>query len=169
MHSTHSPGKCLLAKALFLGMSLAASLSPAQAQTAAPSPRLAQAKAAIALGHARWMQAWKTHDASLMAHLFLLDGAEMGRGGQVTRGRGAIEGHFAGLFAAVGPAVARLSPGDVWLVDATAYETGKYSYAFPARLPGGPPDVQAGRYVTLWQHQKDGEWLIKTNLTFPSE
>ncbi len=80
-----------------------------------------------------------------------------------------IEAHFGRLFAAVGPCVARLSPGDVWLVDETAYETGKYTYAFPAKLPGGPPDVQAGRYVTLWQRQRDAAWLIKSDLAFPSE
>ncbi len=123
------------------------------------------ARQAIAQGEIRWSAAWQTHDAQSIAALFAADGLEMGRGGVVTQGRPAVTRRFARLFGAIGPVQASRQTADIWLVGRTAYESGRYAYTFPALRPGQKPNVMAGNYVAVWQQQKNGTWLIHSEVS----
>jgi ketosteroid isomerase-like protein len=48
----------------------------------------------------------------------------------------------------------------------TAYETGKYKYAYTEK---GKPGVDEGRYVTVWKKQKDGAWKLAMDMAVPPD
>ena len=54
-----------------------------------------------------------------------------------------------------------ISTQDLVVVDDLAYEMG--SFSFTLKAPDKPATVQTGRYLTIWQRQPDGKWLIKTD------
>ncbi len=132
---------------------------------APPTAQALAARQAVAEGGGRWTLAWRTHDAALIAALFAADGAEMGRGGIVTRGRRAIGERFARLFGAIEPVQATRQTVDLWQMGSAVYESGRYSYVFAAGQRGQKPNVSAGNYVTVWQRQKNGQWLIHSDVT----
>jgi len=150
--------------------SVCARATAAGSVTEPPTPPglpLAQAQAArqaVAQGEGRWVVGWQAHDAALIAALFAADGLELGRGGSVTRGRRAIAARFARLFGAIGPVQANRQTVDLWLMGGTAYEAGRYTYTFPPLRPGFKPGESAGNYVTVWQKQKNGQWLIHSDV-----
>lgn len=88
----------------------------------------------------------------------------MGRGGVVTRGRRAVAARFARLFGAVGPVQASRQTVDIWEQGGTATEAGRYALTFAPARPGSKATVSAGTYVTVWQKQPNGQWLIHSDV-----
>ncbi len=131
----------------------------------APAVQMQAARLAVAQGGGRWILGWQTHDAALVAALFAGDGMELGRGGVVTRGRRAIGARFGRLFGAIGPVQASRQTVDLWLMGSTVTESGRYTYVFSPGRPGQKPNVSAGTYVTVWQKQKNGQWLIHSDVS----
>ncbi len=125
------------------------------------------ARAGIAAGNARWIDAFKRGDAGAVAALFAQDAVQFRRAGGVVRGRAAIQSDFTALFRDNGSADATITTANIWLVDDQAYETGKFTFTFhPA---GKPPVTNAGRYVTVWERQADGSWRIVVDFGVPSD
>ena len=139
---------------------------PVCREAAAPADTVV-ARAAIDAGNARWIAAFRRGDAAAVAALFAPDAVEFRRSGGVVRGRAAIQIDFVALFHDNGWADATITTANVWLVDERAYETGKFSFTFhPA---GKPPVTNTGRYVTVWNRQQDGSWLIVVDFGVPSD
>ncbi len=146
----------------------AAAAAPVPGILTPPLPLPAQeltVRQAVAQGGGRWTLAWRTHDAALMAALFAADGVELGRGGTVTRGRKAVGERFARLFGTIGPVEATRQTADLWQIGGTVTEAGRYAYVFPPLQRGQKPGVSAGSYVTVWQKQANGQWLIHSDVT----
>lgn len=143
----------------------AAPIVSAAAAAAAASAQELAARQAVAQGGGRWTLAWQGHDAALIAALFAADGVEMGRGGVITRGRKAVGERFTRLFGAIGPVRASRQTVDLWQMGGTVTEAGRYAYVFAPFAAGRKPSVSAGNYVTVWQKQTDGQWLIHSDVT----
>lgn len=155
--------------ALLLGLlaptARAAPLAAVVPSGVAPAVQRQEARLAVGQGGGRWILGWQTHDAALVAALFADDGVELGRGGVITRGRRAIGERFGRLFGAIGPVQATRQTVDLWLMGSTATESGRYTYVFSQGRPGQKPNVSTGTYVTVWQKQKNGQWLIHSDVS----
>jgi uncharacterized protein (TIGR02246 family) len=125
----------------------------------------ADARKAIDKGNAQWVDAWGKADASLIAELFAPDGILLGRNGKSFKGPNQILERMKTVMEAAGKGVkATVTTVDLWLIDDTAYETGKYSYISQEK---GQPVTDEGRYVTIWRRQSDGSWKIIMDMGVP--
>lgn len=116
---------------------------------------------AIDAGNAAYISTWQHGYAHSFAMLYTEDAATVNSDGTITRGRANIE---AAKIADMRQEVllrGTIATEDLVVEDDTAYEMGSYSFTFKA--PDKPENVEAGRYLTIWQHQPDGKWLIKTD------
>ncbi len=68
----------------------------------------------------------------------------------------------------VGPVQVTIETAKVWVADALAYESGKWTYTF-TQAGAGTRVAQTigGRYVTVWKPQADGGWKVMTDLSIP--
>ena len=122
----------------------------------------AEVRKAIDAGNARYISAFKNGDAAGVAAVYDEDGARLSPKGVVLRGRKAIRDDLDKFIKQVGPVTVTIETSDLWLIDDTACETGKWSYTFTP--PGRQQQTIGGRYVTTWRRQKDGAWKIALDL-----
>jgi uncharacterized protein (TIGR02246 family) len=121
-----------------------------------------EVRKAIEAMNARYISAFKNADAAGVAGVYDENGSRLYPKGVVIRGRKAIRADLEKFIKDVGPVTVALDTLGVWLVDDTAYETGKWSYTFTP--PGRQQRTMGGRYVTTWRKQKDGGWKIVADL-----
>ena len=122
----------------------------------------AEVRKAIEAGNAQYIKAFASADAGGVAAVYDEDGARLNPKGKVIRGRKAIKENLDKFIKDVGPVTVTLETSDLWLIDDTAFETGKWSYTFTP--PGRQQKTIGGRYVTQWRRQKDGAWKILLDL-----
>ena len=126
------------------------------------SDRKAEARKAIDAGNAQYISAFKNADAAGVAAVYDEDGARLSPKGVVARGRKTIREELDKFIKEVGPVTVTIETLDLWLIDDTATETGKWSYTFTPQ--GRQQKTIGGRYVTTWRRQKDGGWKIMLDL-----
>ena len=146
---------------------MAALCGPASAQIVETDGAvLAIARKAIDAGNAEWIAGWKAADADKMASLFDKDGKQFGPKGEVIRGHKAVHDRFSERFKANGPALDfTIATLEVWLVDDLAWESGNFTGKVQ---PKGKDVISfAGKYVTIWKHQRDGSWKIWVDFGVP--
>lgn len=78
------------------------------------------------------------------------------------RGRAEIKRLFDGMFQQMGPPTLKLSTSDVTELGDTAYEVG--TYTMKAKTPGGDAVSDTGKYVVIWQRQRDGAWKLHVDI-----
>ena len=138
---------------------------PVAAQSSPAAGDVAAVRRAIDAGNAQYRAAFLAADAKRLAEVYDQQGSRMGEGGQVLRGRDAIAKDVGDFVGRVGPVKVTIETAEVWLVDDTAYETGKWSYTFQPK--GQAEQHVGGRYVTLWRRQPDGGWRIWADVGVP--
>jgi uncharacterized protein (TIGR02246 family) len=131
------------------------------------STRILEARKGIDAGNALWITAHKTVDSKLVASLFTSDGALLVRGGHYIRGLKAIEKAMGEYMTASGPIEMTITTLQVWVVDSTAYEYGKYTQKH--LKPGSDSTTVTGHYFEIWQQQPDGTWKIFRDTGLPKE
>jgi uncharacterized protein (TIGR02246 family) len=131
---------------------------------AAPSgdPKLDRA---IEKANSDFVGAMKTGDATLIAAPYTDDAVFVGIDGACTRGRAEIEKMYRARFERSGLAKSTRIDSRRLVVDGNlAYESG---YGEIGRLREGKLVVDGGRFLTVWQRQRDGEWKILRNIVLP--
>jgi uncharacterized protein (TIGR02246 family) len=146
--------------ALLVSLSLLA-LSPTPSPVDAARIHKADAQTAIDAGNAAYIATWQHGDAHGFAALFTENAASINDDGTITRGRANIEAGRKKLFAAQALVKGTITTEDLVVEDDLAYEMGNYSFTLQA--PNKAPAIYTGRYLTIWQRQLDGTWLIKTD------
>lgn len=131
--------------------------------------QLANVRAAVDAGNAAYISAYKNSDPTAFAEIYDMDGARFGDtgDGSVTRGRAAI-GRDVAMFmnAVVGHVEVSITTQNLYVLDAFAYEEGKYTMGFTLKKDG-KAHVLAGQYVTVWKQQGDGGWKIYADMPVP--
>jgi len=135
--------------------------APPSAAQAAAAAHKAAAQKAIDAGNAAYISTWQHGDAHAFAMLYTPDAASISDDGTITRGRAAIEAAQAKAFATSSLLKGTITTEDLVVEDSIGYEMG--SYSFTLKAPGKPAVVLTGRYLTIWQQQPDGTWLIETD------
>ena len=121
--------------------------------------------AAIERGNAEYIAAFAQPDAQAFARVYDPQGARFESDGRMIRGRDAIAADFTDFVNRVGPVTVTIKTDDLWVVDSTAYETGRWTYTYTP--PGVPTRTIGGRYVTVWKKQPDGGWRITADMGVP--
>ncbi|MBV8366031.1 MAG: nuclear transport factor 2 family protein [Candidatus Eremiobacteraeota bacterium] len=158
----------LLAVTALASTAFAASAPPTPS-VAPASPNAAQlaqahkadAQRAIEAGNAAYVATWRRGDAHAFAQLYTPNAASIADDGTITRGRTAIEAARAASFARARFISGTISTEDLVVEDDVAYEMG--SYSFTLQPAGKSATTYSGRYLTIWQQQPGGSWLIKTD------
>jgi len=133
----------------------------AHAQTANIDPG---ARRGIEAGNQAWIDGMKQGAAAPIAATYAASAVDCAPNGECIRGRAAIEQHLRERIAKFGRArsASVTSMGSVQQGD-FVYEWGRAEAAFA----GG--QKVAGRYLTVWQKQPDGSWMIFRNLALPDD
>ena len=145
---------------LFALVSLLA-VSPTPNPADAARLHKADAQKAIDAGNTAYVSTWQRADAHGFAQLYTVNAASISDDGTITRGRANIEAARTKLFASLALLKGTITTEDLVVEDDLAYEMGNYSFTLKAS--GKEPKVYTGRYLTIWQQQPDGGWLIKTD------
>lgn len=125
----------------------------------------AEARKAIDMGNAQWIEAWDKADPSLIAALFADDGVLLRQNGKFSKGPQEILERMKPVLEGAGKGVkATVTTVDLWLDGETAYETGTYSYKYQENRK---PVNEEGRYVTIWKRQTNGTWKIVMDMGVP--
>jgi len=142
---------------------LAAATAPTPTPSEADLARahIAEAQKAINAGNSQYVSLWQKGLAHSFSLLYTEDAVTVNGDGTLTRGRPAIEAARIALMKQYQLQNGIISTQDLVVVDDLAYEMGGYSFTLKA--PDKPAEVQTGRYLTIWQRQADGRWLIKTD------
>ena len=122
---------------------------------------------AIQAGNRAYIESMANADARAFADVYDADGARLGGGGEVVRGRNAIRDHIGAFFTRIGPVTVTLETLDAWQLDDRLYEAGAWTYTFTP--PGSSRRTIGGRYVTVWKQQEDGSWRILVDVTVPGD
>jgi len=140
-------------------------LAAAPAPTATPGPadlaraHIQEAQKAIDAGDASYISLWKRGLAHSFSMLYTENATSVNGDGTIIRGREAIEAARIALMKTYQLQDGTIITEDLVVVDDLAYEMGNYSFTLKA--PDKPAMTQVGRYLTVWQRQPDGKWLIQ--------
>jgi uncharacterized protein (TIGR02246 family) len=123
----------------------------------------ADVRKAVDAGNAKYIGAFSKLDANALAAVYDQDGVRLGPKGTYARGRDAIAKKVNQFMQSVsGPIKVTIDTTNLWVVDATAYETGKYTYTFT--LTGKNESQVGGHYATIWKKQADKSWRILADM-----
>lgn len=131
---------------------------------------LAEAKDAIAKGNAQWCEAWEKGKPEMVVELFAEDGKLLLSSGKVIKGHEQLLALYQNAMKGVGTDIKNIKVSvttlNAWLDGELVYETGKYIYDY---VENGKPVVEAGKYVTIWKKQKDGNWRLIMDMGVPKD
>ena len=142
-------------------LAAAAAPTPTPSEADIARAHIAEAQKAINAGNAQYVSLWQKGLAHSFSLLYTEDAVSVNGDGTLTRGRAAIEAARIALMKQYQLQNGIISTQDLVVVDDLAYEMG--SFSFTLKAPDKPATVQTGRYLTIWQRQPDGKWLIKTD------
>jgi uncharacterized protein (TIGR02246 family) len=140
---------------------LAAAPTPTPSAADMARAHKAEVQKAIDAGNAAYISTWQHGYAHSFALLYTEDAATVNGDGTITRGRADIEAAKIAEMRQEALLRGTIATEDLVVEDDIAYEMG--SYSFTLKAPDKPETVEAGRYLTIWQRQPDGKWLIKTD------
>lgn len=121
-------------------------------------PALAQSKAAIQRLNDQWTAAFNKGDAAAVAAIYAADAYVLPPGGDMVKGRAAIEAFWKKAATQVGDA--KLVTIDVLpLGRRAAREIGTVTLETKAQ----PPQQVVGKYVVVWR-KIGGKWLLATDI-----
>ncbi len=146
---------CLLAVGLFALPSAARAQSSSDAVPPVPS----ELRAAVDAGNAKYLEAMKKGDTSLMMSLFAPNGMQMVPGEPIIHGRAAIRDSYAGFFKRAHVVDGSIVTKELGVSGNLAYELGNYVF----RIVSAKDKSQftsTGHYMEVWEHQPDGSWKI---------
>ncbi len=159
----------LLAAALLSGCAHAPPVASAPAATAAPAEAghpVAEVRAAIEAGNARFVAAFLAGDAAALARCFTEDGVAIPAAVEgFVKGRAALEAYYASRLGKARALEAALTPETVEVVGETAYEIGTSRLVL--QVGDAPPVTRTGRFLVVWRRQPDGRWLIGVDAVIP--
>ncbi len=122
---------------------------------------------AIERGYEQYIKAFGEADAAGVATVYAEHGARLYAKGRVVRGRDAIQVDVARFLERVGPVTVTIEIEEFWVMDDTAYETGKWTYTY---TPAGQDErTSRGRYLTTWKRQPDGDWKMWADMALPND
>ena len=126
-----------------------------------PADTSANAKMAIDAANAQWPRLTSTGHADSIAEFYAADAVIMPPNMRSTKGRTAIKAFFAVINTIDPRPTLTLHSEHVLGTGASAVETGRYTWVFPAgaKLPPGTPAVDSGKYIVRWE-QRNGKWLM---------
>ena len=101
-------------------------------------------------------------DADAWAGAFTEDGVQMPPNAPANVGRGAIRRWVHGFLTAFRAEFA-LSVDEVHTAGEWAIERGAYTITLTPRSGGAPMD-DSGKYITIYQAQRDGTWLMARDI-----
>jgi uncharacterized protein (TIGR02246 family) len=127
------------------------------AQAGAPADRAA-VQAAIDAQLAKFRDAMIKGDTAGMASIYTEDAIVMPASMPMVRGRAAMNAMNAGMFATMSVTDMKFATTDLILTGDYAIETGTYQMTFKPQ--NAPQLVDDGKYVSIWQKQADGSWLM---------
>ena len=131
---------------------------------------LAEAKLAIAKGNTQWAVAWETNKPEKVVELFAKDGKLFLSSGKVIKGHEQLLALYKNAMKGVGTEIKNIKVTvttiNAWLDGDSVVETGEYVYDY---VENGKPVVEAGKYVTIWKKQKDGNWRLMMDLGVPKD
>jgi uncharacterized protein (TIGR02246 family) len=147
---------------------LAQQLAPGAPITFDTAAVLASARPDIAAANADWLPGLKNRDAQQIARAYSDSGLFIAVDGVATRGRAAVAELYKGRF----PRLREIRGGSV-VQDGLAainptlvYEWGHAWFEMVGEKAGDPLVRSGGRYLTVWQRERDGHWRIVRNLSF---
>lgn len=126
----------------------------------------AEVLTAITEMNRRYIGAYAAADAAGLARVYDEDGARLGGGGRVSRGRSAIEASVATFMNRYGATEVVLETQELWVVGEFAYEAGRWTYSY-VNPDTGQRQTPGGQYVTVWRRQPDGGWRMFSDLSVP--
>ena len=131
---------------------------------------LAEAKDAIAKGNAQWCEAWEKGKPEMVVELFAEDGKLLLSSGKIVKGHEQLLALYKNAMKGVGTDIKNIKVSvttlNAWLDGELVYETGKYIYDY---VENGKPVIEAGKYVTIWKKQKDGNWRLIMDMGVPRD
>jgi uncharacterized protein (TIGR02246 family) len=101
-------------------------------------------------------------DTATVASLYTEDAIVLPPNMTGARGRGEIKRLFDGMFQQMGPPNLKLTTSQVTELGDTAYEVG--TYTMKAQPQGGQAVSDTGKYVVIWQRQRDGDWKLHVDI-----
>jgi uncharacterized protein (TIGR02246 family) len=117
-----------------------------------------EARRAIEAANARFADAAKRGDTSVVAAIFADDVLVMMPNQPAQRGIDAARKSFASMFTPSTVKQFDIKTEDVAVGGDLAVETG--SYEMTLQPPGGREMKDKGKYITVWKRQPDGSWKI---------
>ena len=122
------------------------------------------ARQTIAAANAEWLTAMKRGDASTIVAPYADDGVFVTAGGDVFRGRAAIEKLMRDRVAASGvPTSGAIVQDGITRAGTAIYEWGHGALVY--RKSGSAPTTAVGFYLTVWAADSTGRWRITRNLS----
>jgi uncharacterized protein (TIGR02246 family) len=128
------------------------------ATAAPPVVDAAAVRQAIEQSNAKFSDAVKQGDTVAMVANYADDAVMMMDGTPAWRGRSEIAKQIIAAFKPMKGADVKLTTSQVDIGGDYAIETGTYETTVSA--PGGKPQTERGKYVTVWKKQADGSWKI---------
>ena len=139
-------------------------------KTTTDSDILAEAKLAIDKGNAQWAEAWEKNKPELVVELFAEDGKLLLSSGKVIKGHDQLLALYKNAMKGIGTDIKNIKVSvttiNAWLDGDMVFETGKYVYDY---VENGKPVIEAGKYVTIWKKQKDGNWRLMMDMGVPKD
>ena len=133
-----------------------------------PAAILASARAEIEAANAAWLPGLQHRDAAAIAAPYADSGLFIAGDGTVTRGRDAVMRMYAARFPRLRPIRAGgiVQEGLNVLGPTRIVEWGRGWLEMEPERAGDPPMRSGGTYLTVWERQPNGHWLIVRNLSF---
>ena len=129
---------------------------------------LGSARPEIDAANAAWLPGLQRRDAGVIAAAYADSGLFIAGDGTVTRGRAAIARMYAARFPRLRPIRdgAIVQDGLTVLGPTRIAEWGHGWLELAPERDGEPPQRSGGTYLTVWEREADGHWLIVRNLAF---
>lgn len=128
---------------------------------------LAEVKAAVAEGNARYIQANEKGDAAMYAKLFTDDGMIVHPNLEPIRGREHIQTEVARIMSKSKFTDWELNSLSFSASGSLAYEL--IRYGFTLHPEGKNPIALSGKYLMIWKKQNDGSWKILLQMAQPND
>jgi uncharacterized protein (TIGR02246 family) len=141
-----------------------ANFLPAEPNAEARDAVSPDALATIRAANEDWLPAFRRRDAAALAAPYASDGLFVTTGGQVLRGREAVEQMYARRLATITRVLGGklVQDGTARVSETLVYEWGHGTLT--VEKSDGTQSTGGGPYLTVWHRNNDGKWQITRNL-----